>query len=140
MSRRLFEDRSKRQAGAGKAERFIQPSILMSLKRKPSYGYEIIQTIQEFGFVEGPAPPGMIYRHLRDLEAAGLVTSAWKTESAGPAKRVYRLTAEGEEALALWTEYMQQQAQKLMNFFKTYRKIATAPGRQRNAHPRPADE
>jgi len=132
MSRKLSGRHSKRQTGAGKAERFIQPSILMSLRRKPSYGYEIIQNIQEFGFVEGPAPPGMIYRHLRDLEAAGLVTSAWKTESAGPAKRVYQLTSEGEAALALWAEYMEQQAQKLMNFFKTYRKIERKPSRRRS--------
>jgi len=132
MSRKLSGRHPKRQAGSGKAERFIQPSILMSLRRKPSYGYEIIQNIQEFGFVEGPAPPGMIYRHLRDLEAAGLVTSAWKTESAGPAKRVYQLTSEGEAALALWAEYMEQQAQKLMNFFKTYRKIERKPSRRRS--------
>jgi len=137
MSIKLLERHPKRQAGSGKAERFIQPSILMSLKRKPSYGYEIIQNIQEFGFVEGPAPPGMIYRHMRDLEAAGLVTSEWKTEGAGPAKRVYHLTSEGEEALSLWAEYMQQQAQKLMIFFKAYRKIAKAPGRRRKGHQEP---
>jgi PadR family transcriptional regulator PadR len=112
----------KRRAGSGKAERYIQPSILMGLRRKPSYGYEIIQTIQEFGFVEGQAPPGMIYRHLRELEAAGLVTSAWKTEGAGPAKRVYELTPEGQKALALWADYMEQQVQKLMNFIKAFRK------------------
>ena len=116
MSTKISHQRGKRQAGSGKAERYIQPSILMGLRRKPSYGYEIIQTIQEFGFVEGQAPPGMIYRHLRDLEAAGLVISSWKTEGTGPAKRVYELTPEGEEALALWAEYMEQQAQKLMQF------------------------
>jgi PadR family transcriptional regulator PadR len=124
MSTKIFHQRGKRQAGSGKAERYIQPSILMGLRRKPSYGYEIIQTIQEFGFVEGQAPPGMIYRHLRDLEAAGLVISSWKTEGTGPAKRVYELTPEGEEALALWVEYMEQQAQKLMSFIKAYRKTA----------------
>lgn len=124
MSTKISRQGGKRQAGSGKAERYIQPSILMGLRRKPSYGYEIIQTIQEFGFVEGQAPPGMIYRHLRDLEAAGLVISSWRTEGAGPAKRVYELTPEGEEALALWAEYMEQQAQKLTSFIKAYRKIA----------------
>ena len=124
MSTKISRQREKRQSGSGKAERYIQPSILMGLRRKPSYGYEIIQTIQEFGFVEGQAPPGMIYRHLRDLEAAGLVISSWRTEGAGPAKRVYELTPEGEEALALWAEYMEQQAQKLTSFIKAYRKIA----------------
>ena len=37
---------------------------------------------------------------------------------------VYELTPEGEEALALWVEYMEQQAQKLMSFIKAYRKTA----------------
>jgi len=124
MSTKNSHQREKRKSGSGKAERYIQPSILMGLRRKPSYGYEIIQTIQEFGFVEGQAPPGMIYRHLRDLEAAGLVISSWKTEGAGPAKRVYELTPEGEEALALWAEYMEQQAQKLASFIKVYRRTA----------------
>jgi poly-beta-hydroxybutyrate-responsive repressor len=124
MSTKISRPRGKRQAGSGKAERYIQPSILMGLRRKPSYGYEIIQTIQEFGFVEGQAPPGMIYRHLRDLEAAGLVISSWRTEGTGPAQRVYELTPEGEEALALWAEYMEQQARKLVSFIKAYRKAA----------------
>lgn len=124
MSTKIYRQRGKRTAGSGKAERYIQPSILMGLQRKPSYGYEIIQTIQEFGFVEGQAPPGMIYRHLRDLEAAGLVISSWRTEGTGPAKRVYELTPEGEEALALWVEYMERQAQKLTSFIKAYRKTA----------------
>ena len=124
MSTKISRQRGKRQAGSGKAERYIQPSILMGLRRKPSYGYEIIQTIQEFGFVEGQAPPGMIYRHLRDLESAGLVISSWRTEGAGPAKRVYELTPEGEEALALWAGYMEQQAQKLASFIKAYRRTA----------------
>jgi poly-beta-hydroxybutyrate-responsive repressor len=124
MSTKISRQRGKRQAGSGKAERYIQPSILMGLRRKTSYGYEIIQTIQEFGFVEGPAPPGMIYRHLRDLDAAGLVISSWRTEGTGPAKRVYELTPEGGEALMLWAEYMEQQAQKLMSFIKAYRKTA----------------
>ena len=124
MSTTISRPRGKHKAGSGKAERYIQPSILMGLRRKPSYGYEIIQTIQEFGFLEGSAPPGMIYRHLRDLEAAGLVISSWRTEGTGPAKRVYELTPEGEEALALWAEYMEQQAQKLMSFINAYRKTA----------------
>jgi PadR family transcriptional regulator PadR len=70
--------KSKRQdtrLGQGKRERYIQPSLLMGLLLKPSYGYELIQSIQEFGFVEGQAPPGMVYRHLRQLEKDGLVTS-----------------------------------------------------------------
>ena len=140
MSTKISRQGGKREAGSGKAERYIQPSILMGLRRKPSYGYEIIQTIQEFGFVEGQAPPGMIYRHLRDLEAAGLVISSWKTEGTGPAKRVYELTSEGEEALTLWAGYMEQQAQTLMSFIKAYRKTAKTVIRRRSRPQEPTAE
>jgi poly-beta-hydroxybutyrate-responsive repressor len=116
----------RRRTGSGKSERYIQPSILLSLQRRPSYGYDIIQTIQEFGFVEGHAPPGMIYRHLRELEAAGLVVSAWRTEKRGPAKRMYELTPEGREALRLWVAHMEEQALKLNGFIKAYRRTAKA--------------
>ena len=111
------------QAGSKKSERYIQPSILMALKNKPSYGYELIQVICQFGFVAGQAPPGMIYRHLRDLEANGLVASEWETEGTGPAKRVYQLTEEGNQVLDYWIIYMQKQAQKLLSFVEHYENI-----------------
>jgi poly-beta-hydroxybutyrate-responsive repressor len=111
------------KTGSGKAERYIQPSILMALKSKPSYGYELIQGICRFGFVEGQAPPGMIYRHLRDLEKNGLVASEWKTDGAGPAKRVYQITAEGDEVLDYWILYMKNQAEKLLIFIENYENL-----------------
>lgn len=101
----------------------MQPSILVGLYTKPSYGYELIQTIQRFGFVEGQAPPGMIYRHLRQLEEDGLVSSEWVTEGAGPAKRIYRLTDEGKQMLAIWIEYMEKQARNLDDLIKEYYEI-----------------
>ena len=108
------------QPRSGKAERYIQPSLLLGLKIKSSYGYELINNIHEFGFVQGQAPPGMIYRHLRGLEADGLVHSKWETEGTGPARRIYHLTPEGDEALSLWIDFMQKQADNLMSFIKQY--------------------
>ena len=110
------------QPGSGRRERYIQPSILMALMMKPSYGYELIQEIAQFGFVEGQAPPGMIYRHLRNLEENGLVASEWETEGAGPAKRVYQLTDEGTAVLEYWIGYMQNQSEKLHRFIEIYRR------------------
>jgi PadR family transcriptional regulator PadR len=107
----------------GKRERYIQASILLGLYGNPSYGYELIRNIQRFGFVEGQAPPGMIYRHLRQLEEIGLVSSEWNTESAGPAKRMYALTDEGKETLALWADYMSEQAKTLNAFVKQFQKV-----------------
>lgn len=107
----------------GKKERYIQPSILLGLLHKASYGYELIQNIQRFGFVEGQAPPGMIYRHLRQLEEDGLVFSKWETEGTGPAKRMYNITEEGKKVLAIWIDYMKEQAKNLKAFIETYGKL-----------------
>ena len=115
--------RKRTRLGQGKRERYLQPSLLMGLLLKPSYGYELIQSIQEFGFVEGQAPPGMVYRHLRQLETDGLVTSEWETEGSGPAKRIYDLTADGAEVLSLWVEHMEKQSQTLGKFIKRYRSL-----------------
>lgn len=107
--------------GTGKRERYLQPSILLSLKQNPSYGYEIIGALQRFGFIQGTAPPGMIYRHLRQLEADGLVASHWETLGAGPAKRIYEVTDEGNEALELWIAHMELLRDRLTAFVETFR-------------------
>jgi poly-beta-hydroxybutyrate-responsive repressor len=115
--------KKKTHASQGKQERYIQPSILLGLHIKPSYGYELIQNIQEFGFIEGTAPPGMIYRHLRQLEEDGLVLSNWETEGTGPAKRMYTITEEGKEVLRIWIEYMRKQVKNLTAFIEGYNKL-----------------
>ncbi len=122
-TKRNRPNQARSRPGSGKAERYIQPSLLLGLKMKPSYGYELIGNIQKFGFIQGSAPPGMIYRHLRELEAGGMVHSEWHTEGPGPARRIYRLTDEGEEALALWIRYMEYQANNLMNFINQYQAV-----------------
>ncbi len=114
--------KSKKSLSRGKQERYIQPSILMSLYRTDSYGYELIQNIQNFGFIEGQAPPGMIYRHLRQLEEDMLVRSEWETDGSGPAKRVYQITEDGKEVLAVWVDYMDGQAGKLIKFVNQFKK------------------
>jgi poly-beta-hydroxybutyrate-responsive repressor len=124
MSRKAMKNpKITSRPGSKKPERYLQPSILMSLRQKPSYGYQLIQNISQFGFIEGKAPPGMIYRHLRELEENGLVLSEWQTEETGPAKRIYQLTAEGSEVLDYWIAYMRNQADNLLNFIKLYENI-----------------
>jgi PadR family transcriptional regulator PadR len=112
--------KKQRQPSRGKQERYIQPSILLALFDRPSYGYELIQTVQTYGFVKGQAPPGMMYRHLRQLEDDGLVSSQWNTEGSGPARRMYHLTGDGEEMLAAWIDFMERKAENLKNFVTQY--------------------
>lgn len=109
--------------GTGRQERYIQASILLGLLTRSSYGYELISSIQSFGFIEGEAPPGMVYRHLRQMEEDNLVKSHWDTGDGGAAKRVYTITDEGREVLSYWISFMEGKATKLINFVKMYRNI-----------------
>ena len=109
------------QSGKGKAERYMKPSLLLALvEGQARYGYDLLTSIQEYGFVQGKAPPGMVYRHLRQLEAEGFVKSTWQTDDAGPAKRIYEITTDGLDALAGWAAFMEQQAKNLSGFVKRY--------------------
>ncbi len=109
--------------GSGRQERYVQASILLGLMEKPSYGYELISTIQSYGFIEGDAPPGMVYRHLRQMEEDNLVQSEWETKQAGAAKRIYTITEEGKEVLAYWIRFMSSKAGKLNHFVQMYQDV-----------------
>ena len=121
VNKKMHRSKTKQpHPGEGKRERYIQPSILLGLLLEASYGYELIQDIQQFGFVEGQAPPGMIYRHLRQMEKDGLVSSKWETEGTGPAKRMYEITEEGREVLSIWVDYLAKQVKNLNEFIGIY--------------------
>lgn len=72
--------------------------------------------------MRGEAPPGMVYRHLRQMEEEGMVASEWEAEGAGPAKRIYSITADGKEVLDAWIGYMERQAATLHAFVERYKK------------------
>lgn len=112
--------------GPARQERYLQATILLGLITKPSYGYELISNIQSFGFIEGDAPPGMIYRHLRQMEEDNLVQSQWETKEAGAPKRIYTITGEGKEVLSSWVRFMEGKAKKLNDFIRMYEDTQTS--------------
>lgn len=114
----------KNMPGSGRQERYIQASILLGLFSGPSYGYELLSLIQTYGFMDGAPPPGMIYRHLRQMEEDNLVASEWETQDAGAAKRIYTITEEGRQVLAHWVRFMGEKAEKLRHFVGLYHTAA----------------
>jgi poly-beta-hydroxybutyrate-responsive repressor len=95
--------------------------LLLLLHKAPSHGYKLIEGLSGFGFAERPVDSSVVYRHLRKMEAEGLVASAWDTEaSAGPARRVYRITEEGDQALAGWVAGLRQTDRVLHAFLEAY--------------------
>jgi len=82
--------RAGRKLGAGG----LQLLIIALLKEKPRYGYEIIKGLEErSGGFYAPSP-GMVYPALTYLEELGHATV--KDDGA---KRLYRITGEGEAEL-----------------------------------------
>jgi poly-beta-hydroxybutyrate-responsive repressor len=102
-------------------ERFIQPCLLLLVYEKPSYGYELMEKLSEFGFQEC-IDPGAVYRNLRKMEEDGWIKSKWDTEGSGPAKRLYTVTGEGEEAIHAWAGHMKRQIKRLEYFLERYKK------------------
>ena len=104
--------------GRGRAE--------LALHLQPSYGYDLIEKIAEFGFCDGLIDPGIIYRHLRRLEADGFVSSEWDTSGSGPARRYYHVSTDGEELLRKWVPFMEKSKDALDCFLQLYQRTPLA--------------
>ena len=112
---------------SGKMTRFVEPCILLFLLQKPSYGYELMEKINHFGFKKAKPDPAMVYRTLRYLDKEGCVASKWDTGQAGPAKRNYTLTPKGLSLLHVWAEGIAVRKQVLEKFLKEYKKQFKGP-------------
>lgn len=66
------------------------------------YGYEIARRLAGEHDGAGPFKLGALYPVLRNLSAAGLLSSRVVPSYAGPPRRYYRITPLGREALAAW--------------------------------------
>ena len=64
--------------------------------------------------------PGGLYRTLRAFEREGLVRSWWETSDAGPARRTYLLTPDGESWLRLWGGTLRESRRFLDRFLTRY--------------------
>jgi PadR family transcriptional regulator PadR len=66
--------------------------------RGPMHGYGIVQSLDELG--EIVAGLSTVYPVLKRLEADGLVSAEWETDTPGNPRKYYRITAEGEDFLS----------------------------------------
>ncbi|WP_322796910.1 helix-turn-helix transcriptional regulator [Tepidiforma sp.] len=83
----------------------LSTSLLAFLRGWNAYGYELTQKLAAAGLPQSDS--GTVYRTLRQLERAGLVSSFWDTSESGPARRMYSLTQAGEAFLAGWIDVLQ---------------------------------
>jgi len=86
-------------------DKLVQPAILAILAEGPAHGYRLAARIGKMPLLQGHKPDvSGIYRILKSMERRGLVSSSWRLGKAGPARRAYRITANGRKCLARWVE------------------------------------
>jgi poly-beta-hydroxybutyrate-responsive repressor len=100
--------------------RFLEPCLLLLLHRQQAHGYELVEGLKPFGFGQNPADLSTVYRILRDLEDRGFVISQWDTSNAGPARRDYTITDDGDRYLAWWVQDLRETDRALHSFLDTY--------------------
>ena len=105
---------------SGRTPRFLEPSIILLLKKVPSYGYELMDNLKKGSFLGTKPDPGAVYRILRRLEGSGHIISEWQTNKAGPAKRIYSVTQKGKKLLNEWARSIQKKREDLERFMKEY--------------------
>ena len=118
MSKQQEEPKHSKGANLGAPKNFLIPITLLHLRDLNAHGYELMEKITQFG-VES-VDQGNFYRILRQLEKDALVTSVWDTTAGGPAKRIYSITAAGEQYLELWAGSLGYYQKMLDQFFTLY--------------------
>jgi poly-beta-hydroxybutyrate-responsive repressor len=110
----------KCECPSGKMTRFVEPCLLFFLSQKSSYGYELMEQLNGFGFQKAKPDPAMVYRTLHHLEKEKCVLSKWDTKGTGPAKRNYEITQKGLALLHAWAQGIAIRKQVLEKFLKQY--------------------
>jgi DNA-binding PadR family transcriptional regulator len=80
--------------------------LLLVIKQKDTYGYEIVQTLKEKSNTFYEMSHGTLYPALKRLEQKSLIESYWGESEVGIRRKFYRITIKGqmelEEKLNQW--------------------------------------
>jgi poly-beta-hydroxybutyrate-responsive repressor len=94
--------------------------LLLLLRGDATHGYNLLDALRRFGFTPGTVDASVVYRILREMEDAGWVSSQWNTSGSGPPRRVYTVTADGEEYLAAWINDLRRTRDEIDQFIEAY--------------------
>jgi PadR family transcriptional regulator PadR len=98
----------------------LSSTLLAFLRNWNAYGYQLVQELAKAGLPSFDS--ATVYRTLRQLERAGLVSSFWDTSTSGPARRMYSLTKAGEAVLSLWVDVLSHYQSVLQRALRAYEK------------------
>ena len=106
----------------GLPRNYLRASLLLLIGEAPAHGYDLLDQIAQLGLRN--VDPGGLYRTLRVMEEDGLVSSSWEHSSAGPARRTYRLTADGVDWLHAWAGALRESHRYLSAYLTRYDTIS----------------
>jgi len=112
-----------RRRGWGQLALFLRPSILLLLKHDPSHGYTLIEDLHREGLIDDDLDPAVVYRYMRGMEEQGLLDSDWDTAGGGVPRRVYRLTAAGEEFVLGCMQNLRRSRRRIARIFELYQEL-----------------
>ncbi len=107
---------------SGAVGRNLEAFLLLELLRLPSYGYNLIRRLADYGFKRA-TEPGVVYKVLRSLEEAGAIRSKWSPQESGPARRYYQITDNGRELLRRRTYHLKRQKDRIERLLEDYVKL-----------------
>jgi len=85
----------------------LEYCVLAAFRKRELYAYEIVRLLSDAGGLV--TSEGTIYPLLSRLRRDGLAQTTWRESEAGPPRRYYRLTNEGQRALDAfvrdWTRF-----------------------------------
>ena len=76
---------------------------VLAAAEEPMYGYQIAKRLADVGEGVLAGKQSALYPVLRNLEAAGLLASHVEPSIAGPPRRYYRITTDGQAVLPQWS-------------------------------------
>jgi len=94
-------------------------ALVLLLRGGETHGYALRDELEAKGLL-ADVDFGNLYRTLRRMEEAGLVSSRWEIEQAGPGRRIYAIAPDGERYLASATESLRRAREGLDRFFGLY--------------------
>lgn len=76
----------------------------MCLATENLHGFSLLKKLSEEKYISsgGAVDPTGLYRTLKKMETAGLLTSEWDMESAAQPRKTYAITDEGRKCLVNW--------------------------------------
>jgi PadR family transcriptional regulator len=111
----------------GRRGRWLEPFMLRLVADGESHGGALIARLNDLCLAPDGVDVGMAYRTLRELEAEGLVGSAWVTND-GPPRRIYQLTQAGGRALDEWIAVMRERARLIDAFLEGTERLTRGEG------------